>query len=872
MKRVFTLLFVLVITAPRFSLAQERGATALGDELAGLGVTGRVLLIGAHPDDEDTALIAWLAKHAQVEIAYLSLTRGDGGQNLIGNELGPALGMIRTEELLAARRIDGGRQYFTRAYDFGFSKTAEETFKHWPRDSILEDVVTIVRAFRPHVIVSQFSGTPRDGHGHHQVSGILAREAFDAAADTVRFPRMSTEGLGPWQAMKFYRANRGSPAGATVEMNVGEYDAVLGRAYSEIAAASRSQHASQGQGMLARRGVRMDYLRLEATRPATATADGATVARERTIFDGIDTSWSRFASLSLSGAARSALDSLPAALAVVHRVADLAHPSVMVAALAQYLRLVDAARSGTDCRTLAVPLCDGVRADLAIALDEQHRRATTALLQAAGVAVEADAERELVALSDSVPVRIHVFNQGTSPVELIGARVWSSYGPSRESDSTRARAVPPGSADSLALELNVQAPSTPWWLARPPQGDMFRVRSGRSGFTVDEPLVIGEDRVTYSTAAVRLRVASVPVTAEISPIVYRYADRARGEQRRPVAGVPGIAVLLESEIEYARANAPLDREIRVHLESALRSDNDVTVALQLPAGLTGDSASRGLPLRSFGSADVFFHVRGELAPGPHTLSAVAQANGQSYDVGYVPIEYEHIRSQRLYRRATVLLQAVDTKLPRGLRVGYIAGVGDNVAPMLEQLGISTTMIDPASLSRADLSQFTTIVIGPRAYAASPALVANNGRLLAFVYRGGTMVVQYGQDEIGRPGITPFPITPGRSTDRVTEEHTPVRFTDPRSPVLRLPNRIGEQDFDGWVQERATYMPRTFDSRYRTMLSMNDTGESPLESGILVAPYGDGTYVYTTLAFFRQLPAGHPGAARLFVNLLVAGRR
>ena len=251
-------------------------------------MTARVLMIGAHPDDEDTQLITWLARGQHVETAYLSLTRGDGGQNLIGNELGPLLGMIRTEELLAARRIDGGRQFFTRAYDFGFSKTADETYTHWPKDSILDDVVTVVRAFRPQIIVAVFSGTPRDGHGHHQVSGILAREVFDAAADTVRFPRSATRGLGPWSPAKFYRAQRFNPAEATLSFNVGELSPFRGMTYAEIASESRSQHLSQGFGALQRRGTWLDYVKLEASHVSPP------IAPEKSMFETLGMGWGRF--------------------------------------------------------------------------------------------------------------------------------------------------------------------------------------------------------------------------------------------------------------------------------------------------------------------------------------------------------------------------------------------------------------------------------------------------------------------------------------------------------------------------------------------------------------------------------------------------
>src|SRR5499427_7908072 len=302
--------FALLVCAVVVALSPSAGANAqradagkLGEEIAGLGTTARVLMIGAHPDDEDTQLIAWLAKARHVETAYLSLTRGDGGQNLIGNELGPQLGMIRTEELLAARRLDGGRQYFTRAYDFGFSKTLEETLEHWPKDSILKDVVEIVRAFRPHVIISVWSGTPADGHGHHQYAGVISREAFDAAADSVRFPADRAGGLTPWATPKFYRLRR--RGGGSLTFNVGEYDPVLGESYSELATLSRTQHRSQGQGELPEKGPRFTAVQLEVSRVSDVKAP------ERGLFDGFDTTWARFKSLPLRESARAALDSLP---------------------------------------------------------------------------------------------------------------------------------------------------------------------------------------------------------------------------------------------------------------------------------------------------------------------------------------------------------------------------------------------------------------------------------------------------------------------------------------------------------------------------------------------------------------------------------
>jgi LmbE family N-acetylglucosaminyl deacetylase len=859
-----TIAIALLAAAPRLLLSQERGAVALGESVAGLDVTARVLIIGAHPDDEDTQLLAWLARGKQVETGYLSLTRGDGGQNLIGNELGPLLGMIRTEELLSARQLDGGRQFFTRAYDFGFSKTAQETFTHWPKDSILRDVVTVVRAFRPQIIVAVFSGTPRDGHGHHQVSGILAREAFDAAADTVRWPSASTLGLGAWTPTKFYRAARFNSAAATVGFNVGELSPLRGRTYAEIASESRSQHLSQGFGSLERRGTSMDYLTLEATH------GGLAVGRERSVLEGIEPDWSRFAGLALAPAARAALDSLPGAIAAVRSVERLIAPAPMVAPLARVVRLMSAVRDAIRCggrrpSDLASSACDARSADLVVSLATAQRRAKTALLAAAGVLVEATAPRDLLAVGDTLPVTISVYNQGGASVALDSTRAWIP-------SATQHRAVGPGTIppDSTGREtvpLTAATASVPWWLAIGRRGDVFGV-PGR-GSSAAENIALGEDHLADSYAEVGLRIDGVPFTTLVSPVVHRTADPARGELRRPVAAVPAINVVLDDEVEYARAGAPFDRMYGVHLRSATTSPRTVSVTLALPAGLRADSATRGVALDPFGAATLVFRVRGTLPAGRHAIAATATSAGETFASGYVPIEYAHIPPLRYYRAASVQIEAVTAALPANTKVAYVQGVGDNVAPMLAQLGLAVTGLAPEQLPSTDLSRFGAIVVGPRAFAASELLTREATRLQDYARAGGTVVVQYGQNEMQQPGILPYAITLARPAQRVTDENAAVRVLDPRSPLLSSPNRITPADFNGWVQERATYMPSTFDPHYHTLLEMNDPGEPPNDAAVLVAPLGRGSYVYVTLALFRQLPAGVPGAARIFLNLIAA---
>lgn len=831
---------LLLVARPVAS--QERGAIALGGAVLGLGVNMRVLLIGAHPDDEDTFLISWLSRGRHVETAYLSLTRGDGGQNLIGNELGEALGVIRTEELLAARRVDGAQQYFTRAYDFGFSKNIEDTYKHWPKDSIQGDVVRVVRAFRPHVIVGVFSGTPRDGHGHHQVSGLLAREAYDLAGDTIRFPRATFGEL--WTPLKFYRAARFNPDAGTLRFDAGEYSPLLGRSYAEIAGESRSQHKSQGFGVLQRKGPVFDYLRREASRVNESTP----AARERSLFDGIDTTWARFRNVE-TGARRWAIDSLPWAIAAVRAAYSPLTPAKMVGPLVRVQRVLSDIWSD-----------HGVRdADLESSLGTTQVRLQHAMQLATGLEVEALAERELAPIGRHARVVLSIYNRG-SDTAFVGA-IYAGHERVAGPDE---RPLGPVSVLSDTLEVEIDSLTQPRWLRTPRIGAMFT-----------QPLSLGSEtllRLPYVSVMITAgRIRGTTMLSLIVPIIHRSVDPVKGELRRQVASAPTISITLDQQVEYVPANTNLNRELTVHLRSADTKPREVRVTLALPKGLTADGVMRTTRLERYDAQKtVTFRIGGRLPAGEYRIAALAESDDETFSTGYDLIDYDHIRRQRIHRPATTTVSAVDVHVPTTLRVAYVTGVGDNVAPALVQLGVPVTVIAANELASANLSSYTTVVVGPRAYEAHPELVGANARLLEFARKGGTVVVQYGQYEMTQPGILPYPITLARPANRVTEEDAPVTIDAPDAPELRSPNRIGPADFTRWVQERGLYMPRTFDERYRASLSMSDTGEPANRGAILVAPLGDGVYVYTTLSFFRQLPAGVPGAARLFVNLLSAG--
>jgi LmbE family N-acetylglucosaminyl deacetylase len=821
-------------------------------------------MIGAHPDDEDTRLLAWLARGQHVETAYLSLTRGDGGQNLIGNELGEALGVIRTEELLAARRIDGAHQYFARSYDFGFSKTAAESFSHWPHDSLLADVVTVIRAFRPHVIVAVFSGTPRDGHGQHQVSGILAREAYDASGDTAKYP---VAGYGPaWTALKFYRDRSYFGGGENpLAIEVGAYDPLLGVTYAEIAAASRSQHRSQGFGnIIGPAGPVTGYLYREAAHVNLTTPPG----QERSMFDGIDTTWARFDARIGDPTAKAALDSVPAAIRHAQSEFRAVNPLQSLAALGDVARLesVVATRLGVPSELAelsAAPHAGAPDADFVRALQIARARINRAEELAAGLELHATTTHDVAAVAVGVPVATALNNRAPTPLRVDSIE-WAT------ASATQARV--PGRESVLGSDSSWRDTSMvhdtvvtqPWWLRTPRKGDMFTQPVSR----------IAEDqRPGAATMELALRPSAwtqAPVFEPQTTVVQRVAEPGRGEVDRPVAFVPALTLTLDRTVEYVPAGVRIDRSLRVLLRSGADSARAATVSLHLPSGFTADSVARRTTLDAYGNRRVDFHIGGVLPAGEATLTVTGEMQGASYRLGYVPIDYEHIRPQRIYRPSELHLSVVDVKVPPGLTIGYIAGVGDNVEPMLEQLGLRVTVLDPATLPSTNLSHFTTIVVGTRAYEASPDLKANNGRLLDYARAGGTLVVQYGQFEMAEDGLLPYPITLGRPADRVTDEEAPVRILDPASPLLNSPNKIGPSDFVGWVQERSLYMPHTWDPRYHTVMSMNDPDEPANDAAILIAPLGKGTYVYTTLSFFRQLPAGIPGPARLFVNLLAAG--
>ncbi len=831
--------------APRASAQQiappsTGGIAALDHALVRLNQNKRVLVIAAHPDDEDTELLTLLSRGMGVDAAYLSLSRGEGGQNLIGNELGEALGLIRTGELLAARSMDGAHQYFTSGFDFGFSKSLEETARFWPPDAILADVVRVIRRFRPQVLVAIFSGTPRDGHGQHQESGVVARRAFAMLRDSA------------WGPKKLYGSARFDTASATLRLASGQLDPVEGRSISQLAMAGRSLHRTQDMGQLQRLGtstVRLTLLGAAAGAAVTAVGGTNSGAGGDALFRGVDTS--------------------------------------LAPGLGRYGVLIDSARGLLGPRT-----ADRVTALLLRALAELRRAGPSdfraakeplleeAIATAAGLVVDAAADDGRVAPEQTLNVTVSVWNAGAASIAVREATIEAPTGwvvaggppPTADVADPLRGAFAPGSSGIEVRRFGVTAPataepSTPYFLERPrlPGGaryDWSGAPDSLRGEPFDPPLL---------AARLVVDVNGVPVTLR-REVSQRYNDQARGEVRKPVMVVPVVGVTVMPGVLVWPVAAAGSRTVSVELVHGARGRTEGDLALEVPAGWP-DVPPQHFVLEGEDTRRSFaFEVRAPrgLAPGEleiHAVATVAGAGGSRRDeLATVVVDYPHIRPVAYTVRAAVRVTVADLSLPNLRHVGYVRGVGDAVPELLAGVGVPVTLLSPADLERGDLSEYDVIVVGSRAYEIDSALVANNGRLLDYVRSGGRLVVQYQQYQFVRGGFAPFRLSIAVPHDRVTDETSPVRPLEPGSALFHAPNEIGDADWRGWVQERGLYFAHDWDPAYRPLLEMGDNGER-LDGGLLAARLGQGLYVYTGIAFFRELPAGVAGAYRLFANLL-----
>ncbi len=796
------LLALLAMTlSPSIPPAQP-DAAQLRRALERLEPGARVLYVAAHPDDENTRLIAWLVHVKKARVAYLSITRGDGGQNLIGQDLGPALGALRTQELLAARRIDGAEQLFTRARDFGYSKNPEEALRFWGHDRVLEDVVFAYRSFRPDVVVTRFDPKPSETHGHHTASAQLAVQAFTAAAD----PKFAPEQLRlvkPWQPRRvvwnagWFQSKPPDDLHEFTKEETGTYDALLGLSMSELAADSRTMHKSQGFGANRDPGSRPEYFFLLAGEPM-----------QHGLLDGVPA---------------------PAPSGALARALAAFRPEAPQEAIPALLELYAGAPEER-------------RADIA-----------EAIAACAGLSLQAAADKPAVAPGLQLPLSVSALLR--APAQLALASVELSSGQKLEGPGALKPDAPwtqKAALDKLPPPLS----SDPAWLRKAPEEGHYPVEALEDRNRPEPAPPIWAD--------FKLRAGDISITVR-RPIVFRWVDPVLGQRSRAVEIAPPATIDAAAAVLLFPDAA--ERTLRVIVRSAAGPVQG-SALVEAPAGFAAEPRSRPFKLEAAGSEqELLFTLRAEPSSKEGTLRLGVKVDGKRFDRGVRRVEYAHVPPQVWHPESSVRLVHLD--LQRGpSRIGYVMGPGDEVSQVLSQAGYSVTPLDQAALRERDLSSFDAIVIGVRAYNVHPWLQQLKPRLMQYVEQGGVLLVQYmtnnwfnkAPDQIG-----PYPFTVTR--DRVTDETAEVSFATPASAVLNAPNQITAADFAGWVQERGLYYAGQASDRYEQPLSMHDPGEAPLRGSLLIGRYGKGRFIYTGLAFFRQLPAGVPGALRLFANLL-----
>ncbi len=917
---------LLIPALPSRASAQvplDRGFVGSALDLRGLDGLKRVLLVAAHPDDEDTALLTTLARGQGAETAYLSLTRGDGGQNLIGPQLGEGLGAIRTGELIAARQLDGGVQFFTRAIDFGYSKTAEETIEKWEEDEVLQDIVLVIRRFRPHVIVSVWQGNASDGHGHHQASGILTKQAFEAAADPARFADLEDIGVEAWATPKLYLLNRRTDETDT-RVETGTYDLVLGRSHHQLAMDSRSQHRSQDMGSAQPFGQRSSRLLLEALH----SSDGTLVrvaGVERATASEVDPAATFFASVdtTLAGPAESL--SLPRADEVAQELTRYrghlmdARRYFGAGQAAQAVQSLAEARMPLESAITVVGTAAGQQLPGARAyLNDLLRRAEAVertLLGMTGVVTRVRVDDDLIVPGEAVDVVVEVWNGGGFGIASIGTSLrvpdgWDVStarvtGRMRESSGaaggTEGISAAAGEVVRFAYTVTVPAGadlSRLYYRATPGTDAMYVWPEG-------EPMLWGLPKAPRPISAeIALTFLEeynagweeqegVPLrTPAISTVVageYVGVDQADGEFTHPPLVVPAISVTTEpgSLVWPSGPDGvpPEAKQVTVRVENFAEEGRRGGVRVAVPDGWAvndgGEPASFDFDAPGQQATFTFNVVPQRVNPGRFTFTVEAlaldpesigsdPARGDSYTEGFTLLDFPHIERMAFFEPAEIGVSVVQVTAD-DVSVGYIFGPGDDGMLALRQMGIDVREVTADDLRNGTLDDLDVLMLGIRVYETQPEIAALNDRILAFAEAGGTVVTQYNQYNFPRGEYAPYPVDISRPHDRTTDEHSPVEFIHPTSPVIAGPNTLTMTDFEGWVQERGLYYLGEWDDAYVPQIRFRDPGEDWKEGALVVAPYGEGLWAYTGISFFRQWKAGVPGAYRLFANLVSLDR-
>ncbi len=820
-KVTFAMLAVYLTTCLFFPGVRPHSvdSAALKLQLKKLTVVGNVLYLAAHPDDENAAVLAYFSRGRLLRTGYLSLTRGDGGQNLIGSEQGALLGVIRTQELLGARDIDGAEQFFTRAVDFGFSKTSEETLRLWGREAVLSDIVWVIRKFQPDIVIARF--TPdTGGHGNHTASAILAEEAFTAAADPARFPEQ-LKWVTPWKTKRLlwnmYNWGRYSDAerSGALAVDVGEYNPLLGSSYRELAGESRSMHKSQGEGTPEGRGSSANYFKIVAGEPAKSD-----------IMEGVDVSWSR-----IPGGAP-----VGEVLQKAWSSYQYENPAAVVPLLVQAYKMMQKLQADPMVRHKSEETLEAIRL-------------------CSGLWLEAVSDRASATPGQQASVNVTAINRSQLPLRLVSAAI-EPGGDSKQIGVPLVDNEPANAAIPVTVPANMPY-TQPFWLAHPGTPYLYRVE--------DHQMIGLAESAPPFQAVVRISVNGDELSFEI-PVLYRWVDPVEGERYRVFEVAPEFSVRLDEPVTVFANGA--GKTVRVSVTNGSGGPASGSLFLNLPPGWASQPSAIPISMAKTGeSRDFDFQVSpsGNAASGP--VSALVEVGGKTVGWSVDQIVYPHIPAQTVLEESKGTVLRLDLKKV-GERVGYIMGSGDFVPQALKQIGYEVRLLSDEDLSVGSLSQYDAIVVGIRAYNTRAVLQSVQSRLLEYVSAGGTLVVQYNTlQELVRTDLGPYAFRISR--DRVSVEEAAVKFTAPQHTLLTTPNRISSSDFDGWVQERGLYFPGQWDPKYETVLSTADPGEPALDGGVLYARYGKGVYIYTTYAWFRQLPAGVPGAYRFFANLVSA---
>ncbi len=829
MQRWIFIILILIIGNGQFANAQAPSKPTTADIHAAikkLNVLGSVLYVAAHPDDENTRLIAYMSNEKRMNTAYLSLTRGDGGQNLIGKEIRSLLGVIRTQELLMARSVDGGQQMFSRANDFGYSKNPTETLTIWDKKQVMADLIWAIRKFQPDVIINRFShDSKRRTHGHHTTSAMLSHEAFDMANDPNVYPEQ-LKYVKTWKPTRlffntswwFYGSRKKFKEASKTDMlsvDVGVFYPWMGKSNNEIAAESRSMHKCQGFGSTGTRGSQMEYLQfLKGERP---TND---------VFDGINTTWTR-----VEGGKK-----IGKLIAKIDKKFDHTKPQASISQLIKAYNMIQNLPDGYWKKIKTEEIKEIIKGCL-------------------GLYYEVVAEDYSAVAGSSVPLKIEVINRLGKNVSLKKITFPNNkvINPKEKLATNQKFAY----TETLNLPKDF-AYSNAYWLNNKATLGMYHV---------EDQLLRGLPETPKKTSATfEFTINGTTINYE-TQIIYKRTDPVKGETYRPFEVSAPVFVNIPEDV-YIFPND--DKKTVSVIVKAGKTDLTGEVMLDLPKGWTSSPKTHQVDLKKKGQEGMFsFEITPPSEQSVGQITAMVKSEGVVYDQEVVIIEYDHIPTQTVLQKSTAKIVRIDLKR-KGQKIGYIMGAGDAIPASLQQIGYDVTLLKDSDLTVGNLAQYDAVILGIRAYNTRNRLKFSQDNLFKYVENGGTMIVQYNTGHrLKVDEVAPFPLEISR--DRVAVESAPIRLLAPKHSVLNYPNKITQKDFDGWVQERGLYFPNKWDDKFTPILSSNDPGEPARDGGLLVAKHGKGYYIYSGYSWFRELPAGVPGAYRLFTNLISIGQ-